>query len=149
MASSGIGAFVGSLWLLSIPRHHRTTYLRVAITAIVLSMTGLSLAQGLGTAAIAMITLTLGTSTMFGIANTIVQERAPDWIRGRVSALAGLSFFGVLPFAGLLITKFADIVGIRAAFGGCAAAYAVFATLLLYGHRHLSTEPRVAVEAVT
>ena len=35
---------------------------------------------------------------MFGLANTIVQERAPDAIRGRVSAIMGLSFFGVLPF---------------------------------------------------
>jgi hypothetical protein len=60
-----------------------------------------------------------------------------------------LSFFGVLPFAGLLITKFADYVGMRAAFGGSAAAYAVCAIILLYGHRHFSTEPSAVAEPVT
>jgi len=39
---------------------------------------------------VAVIILTVGTATLFGVANTIVQERAPDALRGRVSALNGL-----------------------------------------------------------
>jgi MFS family permease len=82
-----------------------------------------------------MVTLTMGTSTVFGLANTIVQERAPDRIRGRVSAVAGLSFFGVLPFSGLLMSEIADLVGLRAAMGASALCFGFGAALLLYKHR--------------
>jgi Na+/melibiose symporter-like transporter len=98
MASSGLGAFVGSIWLLSIAAHRRINYLHFAVAVIVLAMTGLAVAERLSWAIAAMIVLTVGTSTMFGLSNTIVQERAPNYLRGRVSAIFGLSFFGVLPF---------------------------------------------------
>ena len=135
MASSGIGAFVGSLWLLSIPSAQRRAYMFGAVGAVTLAMGGLASARGVVWAMGSMITLTLGTSTLFGLANTVVQERAPDYIRGRVSALAGLSFFGVLPFSGLVISKFADLVGMRTAMGTAAVCFGVGATLLLHSHR--------------
>ncbi len=135
MASSGIGAFTGSLWLLSIRSAQRRAYMFGAILAVTLAMAALASAHSVAWAMGAMITLTLGTSTLFGLANTVVQERAPDHIRGRVSALAGLSFFGVLPFSGLLVSKFADLVGMRTAMGTAAACFGVSATLLLHGHR--------------
>jgi MFS family permease len=78
-----------------------------------------------------MILLTIGTSLLFGLSNTIVQERAPDEVRGRVSAIAGLSFFGVLPFSGLLTSEIADVFGLRAAMLLGALAFAVGAALLL------------------
>ena len=45
--------------------------------------------------------LAIGFSMNFGLANTIVQERAPSPLRGRISAVFGLSFFGLMPIAGL------------------------------------------------
>ena len=95
-------------------------------------MGGLALAQNLGTAIASMVALTVGTSTMFGLANTIVQERAPDALRGRVSAIFGLSFFGVLPFSGLIMSKYADVVGLRLAMGSGAIGFGVAAASLLY-----------------
>ncbi len=135
MASSGIGAFAGSLWLLSIPTAQRRAYMFSAVLAVTLAMAGLASARSVYWAIGSMITLTLGTSTLFGLANTVVQERAPDHIRGRVSALAGLSFFGVLPFSGLLVSKFADLVGMRVAMGTAAVCFGVSANLLLHSHR--------------
>jgi MFS family permease len=76
--------------------------------------------------------MTLGNSTLFGLANTLVQERAPDPVRGRVSALAGLSFFGVLPFAGLAASTLADVIGLRTAMFSGACCFAVGSTLVLY-----------------
>ena len=140
MASSGIGAFVGSIWLLSIRREKRHLWLRAAVAAVVVAMSALALAQTLMQAVTAMIVLTLGTSTIFGVANTIVQERAPDPIRGRVSAIVGLSFFGVLPFAGLLVTEFADLAGLRTAMGTAAACYALAASFVLHRHRRGAAE---------
>ena len=76
---------------------------------------------------------------MFGLSNTIVQERAPNYLRGRVSAIFGLSFFGVLPFSGLLMSKFADIVGLRLAMGTSAAGFGLAATFLFFNQRHETT----------
>jgi MFS family permease len=140
MASSGLGAFTGSLFLFTIPTTRRRGYMFCGIAAIALAMGALSAARNLPTAIAAMIVLTLGSSTLFGLANTIIQERAPDYIRGRVSAIAGMSFFSVLPFSGLLISKYSDLVGLRAAMATGAACFGVFATLLLAGHRQEKAE---------
>ncbi|HEX8295809.1 MAG TPA: MFS transporter, partial [Chthoniobacteraceae bacterium] len=144
MASSGVGAFVGSLFLLSIPQVRRSSYLRLAIGAISGAMLVLSLSRHLAVSIGSMIVLTLGTSTVFGLANTIVQERAPDPIRGRISAIVGLSFFGVLPFSGLLVASFADLAGLRAAMATAAICYGIGGGLLLYFHRRSSHRERTA-----
>ena len=145
MGSSGLGAFTGSIWLLRISHAHRNAYLRGAVGAIVICMVGLSVARNLAEAVSAMVLLTIGTSTVFGLANTIVQERAPDAIRGRVSALAGLSFFGMLPFSGLVMTKFADLVGLRTAMGSSALLFGAAAALLLYRHHCACVRAAAAV----
>jgi len=144
MGSSGLGAFTGSLWLLRIAAKHRTAYLRASVAVITLCIGGLSVARNLPQAIGVMVLLTIGTSTVFGLANTIVQERAPDAIRGRVSALAGLSFFGVLPFSGLVMTKFADLVGMRPSMAATAAMYGVASGVLLYRY-HCACARAVAV----
>ncbi len=65
--------------------------------------------------AIAMGILAIALSLNFGLAGTIVQERAPAHLRGRISAVFGLSFFGLMPIAGLLTTGLSDLIGMRAA----------------------------------
>ncbi len=137
MGSSGIGAFVGSIWLLSIPSHRRTTYLRVGVGLICICMLALSAAHALWQAILAMIALTLGTSTLFGLANTVIQERAPDAIRGRISAIVGLSLFGILPFSGLLVSKVSDLLGLREAMATGGLLFGLAGAALLYAHRRL------------
>ena len=135
MGSSGLGAFAGSLWLLAIPAHRRAAYLRCAVAVIFVCLGGLALAGNLAVAVVSMICLTVGTATMFGLANTIVQERAPDALRGRVSALLGLCFFGVLPFSGLVMSKYADLVGLRIAMGSGALCFGLAAAASLHSSR--------------
>lgn len=151
MASSGIGAFTGSLWLLTIPSARRSFYIRCGAAVICACMLSLALAQQLWQAIASMIILTLGTATMFGLANTIVQERAPDAIRGRVSAILGMCFFGVLPFSGLVASELADLLGLRVAMAGGAMLFGLSAGVLLYSHRQLCmkqpTPAAVATEA--
>ncbi len=65
--------------------------------------------------AAAMGILAVALSLNFGLAGTIVQERAPSHLRGRISAVFGLSFFGLMPIAGLLTTSLSDAVGMRTA----------------------------------
>jgi MFS family permease len=131
MGASGIGAVIGSIGLLRIAGEQRGVYLRGAAACICLSLLLLAAARNLGIAVTAMIFLTIGTSLLFGLANTIVQERAPDHVRGRVSAIAGLSFFGVLPFSGLVTAQIADLFGLRAAMFAGAFAFAMGAAWLL------------------
>jgi MFS family permease len=67
----------------------------------------------------------------FGLANTIVQERAPDYLRGRVSAVFMLSFVGLMPIAGLGVTGLSDLIGMRTALAIAAVCYAVIALFVL------------------
>jgi MFS family permease len=144
MGGSGVGAFAGSLWLLRIAAHHRRAYLRGAAVVITLAMLGFSQARNFFEAIVAIVLLTSGTSTLFGLANTIVQERAPDALRGRVSALTGMSFFGVLPFSGLLVGAIADYVGLRQAMGGATLLFGILATMILFRYQHACEEQPVA-----
>ena len=81
--------------------------------------------------AISMGVLAIGLSANFGLASTIVQERAPAPLRGRISAIFGLSFFGLTPVGSLITPAVADLIGLRVAlvFGGI--IYAALAVLVL------------------
>jgi MFS family permease len=142
MAISGVGSFAGSLGLLSIPRDRRTLALRLGGASATVALLGMSAATTLVTACISIIFLTLGLSTAFGLSNIVIQERAPDAIRGRISAVAGLAFFGILPFSGLLISAVVDFLGMRTSLFCAATGYAL-AVLILLGRSQALTSPGV------
>jgi len=75
--------------------------------------------------------LAIGISLNFGLAGTIVQERAPGPLRGRVSAIFGLSFFGLMPLASLLVTSLSDWIGMRTALAVAAVLFGIGAVLVL------------------
>jgi len=133
MGISGIGSLTGSIGLLGLAREKRHRLMRGAVFGITFALTGLSVSHRFAMAAGSLILLSLGVSTLIGLANTVVQERAPALLRGRVSAIAGLSFFGLMPFAGLGITSIADWLGIRTALLLSAAAYISAAVYVLTG----------------
>jgi len=124
MAVSGTGAFSGSLGLLTIARDKRLKFMSGNVLGIALGMFFMSLSMN------------------FGLANTIVQEHAPPELRGRVSAVFGLSFFGLMPIAGLVVTGFSDLVGMRSALAVASVIYGItaFAVLSLAG-RHVCDRP--------
>ena len=142
MGIAAIGGLTGALGLLGIPRHRRRGVLLLAVSGIALGLTSLAVAQQFAVAAGSLVILTLGVSTLGGLTQTIVQERAPGPMRGRVSAIVGLSFFGLMPFAGLGITSLADSIGIRPAFLVASVSYltVAVAVLLRVGH-HIEGQP--------
>src|SRR5262249_1418284 len=91
----------------------------------------------------------LGLAMNFGLANTIVQERAPDYLRGRVSAVFMLSFVGLMPIAGLGITGLSDLIGMRTALAIAAICYAATALTVLARVRRECARPGVAETAPT
>jgi MFS family permease len=131
MAVSGTGALFGALGLLSVARDHRFRFMTCAVVLVALALLCMSQASSFLLTAVSMGILAVGLSANFGLANTIVQERAPAALRGRVSAVFGLSFFGLMPIAGLLTTGLSDLIGMRTALGISAVLFGIFAVLIL------------------
>jgi MFS family permease len=142
MATSGTGAFLGSLGLLSIAREKRLKFMSGNVLAIAAGVFFMSRSHSFLLTACSMGVLAIALSMNFGLANTIVQEHAPAHLRGRVSAVFGLSFFGLMPIAGLIVTGFSDLVGMRTALAVASVIYgiAAFYVLSLAG-RHVCDRP--------
>ena len=142
MGFSGIGSLTGALSLFGVRREYRRRLLFAAVTCICLALTSLANAHLFPVAACSLIVLSLGVSSLAGVTNTIVQERAPGPMRGRVSAIVAMSFFGLMPFSALGITNVADLLGIRHALLITAGAYLATAFYVLTGPgRHLREPP--------
>ena len=131
MALAGIGALTASVSLLAIPNSRRMFFMRMGAIISVAAMLILAAAPGFAVAAIGITLLTMGLNFLYGIGNQLVQERAPDALRGRVSAVAGLSFVAVLPFSGLMVSSLDTHFGMRTTLTICATGYAILAAIIL------------------
>ncbi len=76
-------------------------------------------------------TIAIALSMNFGLSNTIVQEHAPAHLRGRVSAVFGMSFFGLMPIAGLITPGFSDLIGMRTTLTIASIVYGIAAVAIL------------------
>jgi MFS family permease len=133
MSVSGVGSMLGAISLLAIAPEKRVARLFWAVSSGALATVGFALAPNFWVAAGCMVFMSVGVATVFGVANTIVQERTPDFLRGRVSALAGLSFFGLIPFAGVGFSSLADAIGMRHAILLGGVSFGIAATSILLG----------------
>ena len=142
MATSGTGAFLGSLGLLSIAREKRLKFMSGNVLAIAAGVFFMSRSHSFLLTACSMGVLAIALSMNFGLANTIVQEHAPSHLRGRVSAVFGLSFFGLMPVAGLIVTGFSDLIGMRTALAFASVIYGIAAFFVLsMAGRHVCDRP--------
>jgi len=132
MLSSGLGSLTGSIGVLRVKRSWRPKVIAAAVVIICCALFSLSLANSFLWAVGTLVCLALGVSSLIALSNTVVQERAPDEIRGRVAAVAGLSFFGLLPFAGMIMAAVADWIDIRHALLYSACCYAVIGFAVLW-----------------
>ena len=131
MAVSGTGSLAGSLGLLSIAPENRLKFMTGNAIAVASALFCMSLSHSFILTAGSMGLLAIGLSMNFGLANTIVQERAPAPLRGRISAVFGLSFFGLMPIAGMGIPGLSDLIGMRTALGIGAVIFGVGAFIVL------------------
>ena len=144
MGASAVGSVIGAIFLISIPRTKRVPFMMVNVGIVACAIFGLSRAPSFYVATALLIFNSLGLAMNFGLANTIVQERAPDYLRGRVSAVFMLSFVGLMPVAGLGITGLSDLIGMRTALAIAAGCYAVIALIVLGRVRRECSQPAVA-----
>lgn len=131
MLSSGLGSLTGSILVPFVKHSWRPNLIITAVTLICIALVSLSQADIFLWAAGSLVSLSLGVSTLIGISNIVIQERAPEEIRGRVSAVASLSFFGLLPFAGMVTATMADAWGMRPTLLTSACAYALIGIAVL------------------
>ena len=144
MGASAVGSVIGAIFLISIPRTKRVPIMMVNVGIVACAIFGLSRAPSFYLAMGLLIFNSLGLAMNFGLANTIVQERAPDYLRGRVSAVFMLSFVGLMPVAGLGITSLSDLIGMRTALAIAAGCYAVVALIVLGRVRRQCAQPAIA-----
>jgi len=144
MGASAVGSVIGAIFLISIPRHKRVPFMMVNVGIVGCAIFGLSRAPSFYIATGLFILNSLGLAMNFGLANTIVQERAPDYLRGRVSAVFMLSFVGLMPVAGLGITGLSDLIGMRTALAIAAGCYVVIALTVLARVRRECSQPGIS-----
>jgi len=141
MGASAVGSVVGSLFLIGLPRDKRVPLMMINAAAVTGAIFGLSRAPSFYIATALMIINSLGLATNFGLCSTIVQERAPDYLRGRVSAVFMLSFVGIMPIAGLGVTGLSDIIGMPTSLVIAAITYGTITLLVLARVRRQCCEP--------
>jgi MFS family permease len=130
MAVSGAGALLGAVCLLALPRSIRIGWIMSALVVIKLALFALAWSHSLALTMAAVATLSLGISSSLGLASTMVQESAPEALRGRVMSLYSLAFTGVMPFAALAVARLADVIGMRHELLVSAVLYGVCGLLL-------------------
>lgn len=144
MGASAVGSVVGSLFLIGLPRPKRIPLMMINTLGVTGAIFGLSRAPTFYIATALMVINSLGLATNFGLASTIVQERAPDYLRGRVSAVFMLSFVGLMPIAGLGVTSLSDFIGMPTALAIAAITYGAITLLILARVRRQCCEPALS-----
>ena len=143
MGASAIGSFVGSIFLIGLPRDKRVPLMMVNTIAITIVISGLSFAPSFYVVMALLIVNSLALAMNFALCSTIVQERAPDYLRGRVSAVFMLSFVGLMPLAGLGVTSLSDLIGMPKALTIAAVLYGAITLFVLARVRKQCAEPGV------
>jgi MFS family permease len=131
MLCSGLGSVSGSLLIMALRAEQRRLAILAGMVLACGALVSLSQANGLVWAGGSLVALAVGVSTLVGLANTIVQERSPAELRGRVSAVAGLSFFGFLPFAAIIMGWMTDLFKLRNVLLGSSLCYAVIGLIVM------------------
>ncbi len=131
MSLAGIGALLASGMLIVVPHKWRDFFIRLGAVVSVIAMVLLAVAPGFAVAALGIALSTFGLNLLYGISNQIVQERAPDALRGRVSAIASFSFVAVIPFSGLMTSELEKHFGMRTAIALCAGGYLLTVAAIL------------------
>ncbi len=132
LSVTGAGSLVGSLTLLRGSRQERAAdrRLRIALVGLTFGLVWLSLAQtplvAVPGVAVLGFAFAMGSSQIM----TRVQQLAPEELRGRVMSIHGLAFTGTMPFATLLVTGAAELLGEPIVYAGAAILTAAGAFLI-------------------
>jgi MFS family permease len=147
MATSGLGAPVGSMALLNVRREQQMRRIGLGVVLLVLALSALAWVRVLPLALLGILVLGFGVSSAMGLAATVIQQQVDASMRGRVMGIYSLAFMGVIPFSGLAATALTDATGLPTVMQLSAVLYA-FGALGLFASmrsraRGFGAEPTV------
>ena len=122
LTANGIGALIGALTVASIgqkvaPRK----FIFGGLSIFIFSLFILAMSSSPILSMACLVGIGIGLISFFATANSMLQMRTPDSLRGRVMGLYALVFQGFFPFGSLAIGYLADLVGVRFAVAGGAS----------------------------
>src|SRR5262249_21464452 len=138
LSSLGVGAILGAVT--TAHRGHVTGRGRLLLIAFVGYGLSTLLAVLSPWLSLSMVCLFLGgfsLTTAFSTVNSLVQENAPNEMRGRVVSIFGLAFRGGNPFGSLVAGGLVKALGAPLVMGGFAATLVVFAAAMRVRHAGL------------
>jgi MFS family permease len=128
VSANGAGALLAALSQAALAgRLDGRKMLFVGLGVFIIGLLGLSFAHTLVAAVVILIFIGWGLITFFITANTTLQRRAPDELRGRVMSIYSFAFAGLFPFGSLLAGWVASTFGVADAFRLNALMLACFA----------------------
>jgi MFS family permease len=131
LSASGLGSLLGVLLLLVGGPKTRLWRLFAGVLGSALALLGLSFTRGLYAALPLYLALAFSVSSLMGTISQAVQEYVPGALRGRVMSIYSIAFSGLMPFAGLLLSRLVDQAGLPLIMRVCGGLYAGLALLVL------------------
>ncbi len=117
LSANGAGALLAALSQAALAgRLDARKMLFVGLGVFILGLLGLSFANTLAASVVLLVFIGWGLITFFITANTTLQRRAPDELRGRVMSIYSFAFAGLVPFGSLLAGWVASQFGVADAF---------------------------------
>jgi len=144
----GFGSLLGALTMLKVGRSANGARRRILLftAGMTIGLLGLAIAHHPLVAAPAAIGLAFCLSLGSAQIATLVQQLAPDELRGRITSIYALAVTGITPIAVLVDSVLIEVVGQPAAMMTCAVAYTV-AIFTLAGSFLRSDAPIPVTEA--
>lgn len=117
LSANGIGALLAALSQAALAgKLDSRRMIFVGLGVFIVALTGLSLVHTLWASLIMLVLIGWGIITFFITANTTLQRRVPDELRGRVMSIYSFAFAGLFPFGSLLAGWMASHFGVANAF---------------------------------
>ncbi len=133
MASSGLGAFLGGLFLARrLRRRPPMPSFLGGLVLFLLGLLGLSLVRNYYLAMCALFVSGFGMVTQLSTGNSLLQLNVPDELRGRIMSLFGLIIVGFAPAGSLYLGTVAHYVGPSWAFAVGSGLAGLSAAILLW-----------------
>jgi predicted MFS family arabinose efflux permease len=131
LAANGVGAFFGAITLASLGNYpHRRRLVFGGLFGFCVTVTVFALSRNAWLSAAALAGVGWFMIIFFATANTSVQLRTPDELRGRVMGIYALAFLGLNPFGSMLAGSIAHAAGASVAITLGAAVCVVAAIIV-------------------
>ncbi len=144
--ASGIGSLLGALATASLGNVRRRGLVLLGGAGSMSVLLAVFGAQRSFIVALPVLTLVGFTTMLFlGMANTLLQTRTPDHLRGRVMSVHTMVFIGLMPLGSMILGSIGTLVGVSTSFviGGVAVALVtLYAAVRVPAIRLATSQPR-------